>query len=142
MKITSATISISNLRLRTFIGFNDEEREKQQDIVINAEIQHRLDPQVVEQDQVDAALNYKTITKQIIRLVEDGRFLLLEKLTHEVLAICAEDASVIKATVRIDKPHALRFADSVSVTLSYDAAVGAAGEKEHEHTLRSISQAS
>jgi D-erythro-7,8-dihydroneopterin triphosphate epimerase len=142
MKITSATISISNLRLRTFIGFNDEEREKQQDIVINAEIQHRLDPQVVEQDQVDAALNYKTITKQIIRLVEDGRFLLLEKLTHEVLAICAEDASVIKATVRIDKPHALRFADSVSVTLSYDAAVDVAGEKEHEHTLRSISQAS
>ena len=138
MKITSATISISNLRLRTFIGFNDEEREKQQDIVINAEIQHCLDPQVVEADQVDAALNYKTITKQIIKLVEDGRFLLLEKLTHEVLAICAEDASVLKATVRIDKPHALRFADSVSVTLSYDAA----GEKEHEHTLRSISQAS
>jgi hypothetical protein len=26
--------------------------------------------------------------------------------------------------------------------LSYDAAVDAAGEKEHEHTLRSISQAS
>ena len=142
MKVTSATITISNLRLRTFIGFNHEEREKQQDIVINAEIQHRLDPQVVEHDQVDAALNYKTITKQIIKLVEDGRFLLLEKLTHEVLAICAEDASVTKATVRIDKPHALRFADSVSVTLSYDAAVDAAGEKEHEHTLRSISQAS
>lgn len=142
MKVTSATITISNLRLRTFIGFNDEEREKQQDIVINAEIQHRLDPQVVEYDQVDAALNYKTITKQIIKLVEDGRFLLLEKLTHEVLAICAEDASVTKATVRIDKPHALRFADSVSVTLSYDAEVDAAGEKEHEHTLRSISQAS
>ena len=77
MKVTSATITISNLRLRTFIGFNDEEREKQQDIVINAEIQHRLDPQVVEHDQVDAALNYKTITKQIIKLVEDGRFLLL-----------------------------------------------------------------
>ena len=142
MKITSATISISNLRLRTFIGFNDEEREKQQDIVINAEIQHCLDPKVVEADHVDAALNYKTITKQIIKLVEDGRFLLLEKLTHEVLAICAEDASVMKATVRIDKPHALRFADSVSVTLSYDAAVDAAGEKKHEHTLRSISQAS
>ena len=142
MKVTSATITISNLRLRTFIGFNDEEREKQQDIVINAEIQHRLDPKVVEHDQVDAALNYKTITKQIIKLVEEGRFLLLEKLTHEVLAICAEDASVVKATVRIDKPHALRFADSVSVTLSIDAAVDAAGEKEHEHTLRSISQAS
>ena len=72
MKITSATISISNLRLRTFIGFNDEEREKQQDIVINAEIQHCLDPQVVEADQVDAALNYKTITKQIIRKSDKG----------------------------------------------------------------------
>ena len=36
--ISEAKINISNLRLRTFIGFNPEEQAKQQDIIINADI--------------------------------------------------------------------------------------------------------
>jgi dihydroneopterin aldolase len=39
-----ATIRITNLRLRTYIGFNEEERAKQQDVVINIEIMHRVQP--------------------------------------------------------------------------------------------------
>ena len=118
--LRTATIDVENLRLRTFIGFNPEEREKQQDVVINVTIRHRLNPRVAT-DAVDAALDYKAITKRIIRHVEAGRFLLLEKLTGDVLDICCADPAVEYARVRIDKPHALRFADSVSVTLEYDA---------------------
>ena len=66
------------------------------------------------------ALNYKTITKKIISTVENGRFLLLEKLVGDVLDICAEPAEVTKARVTVDKPHALRFADSVSLTMEYN----------------------
>ena len=47
MQPTTATIRITNLRLRTYIGFNPDEREKQQDVVINIEIEHRIDPAVV-----------------------------------------------------------------------------------------------
>ncbi len=36
-------------------------------------------------DQVHGALNYKTITKQVIRHVEQGHFQLLEKLVHWTL---------------------------------------------------------
>ncbi len=115
-----ATIRIHNLRLRTLIGFNPEERVKKQDIVINAEIAYTLADGVFE-DRVEDALNYKTITKAIIELVEDGQFLLLEKLVGDVLAICSADASVLRASVTIEKPHALRFADSVSLTLEHTA---------------------
>jgi D-erythro-7,8-dihydroneopterin triphosphate epimerase len=38
MHLSNATINIHNLRLRTYIGFNPEELEKQQDVVINLEI--------------------------------------------------------------------------------------------------------
>lgn len=116
-----ATIKITNLRVRTYVGFNDEEREKQQDVVINAEICHRVSDAVM-RDEVDAALNYKAITKAMIAHVEGGRFLLLEKLTGDLLEICSSDARVLSATVTVDKPHALRFADSVSVTMAYDIA--------------------
>ena len=113
-----ASIEIKNLRLRTFIGFNAEERTKRQDVVINIEIDYLISPLVLE-DEVNEALNYKTITKQVIDLVENGKFLLLEKLVSDVLKVCSHHPSVRRAKVSIDKPHALRFADSVSLSMSY-----------------------
>lgn len=115
--ISDAKINISNLRLRTFIGFNPEEKTKQQDVIVNAEIHYRADEAFVSDDQ-DDALNYKNITKRMISHIEDGRFHLLEKLTADLLAIATDSEQVSYAEVRVDKPHALRFADSVSVTLS------------------------
>jgi len=119
LSISEARIQISNLRLRTYIGFNPEEKTKQQDVIVNAEIHYRADPAFSSDDQRDA-LNYKLITKRMIRHIENGRFQLLEKLTADLLAIAAESDRVSYAEVRVDKPHALRFADSVSVTLSAD----------------------
>lgn len=116
MSISNAKINITNLRLRTFIGFNPEEMEKQQDVVINIEI-HYPASLSAETDDVTNALNYKTVTKKVIQHVEDGRFLLLEKLVSDILAISSDHPWVTYCQVRVDKPHALRFADSVSLTL-------------------------
>lgn len=115
----NAIINITNLRLRTFIGFNPEEREKKQDVVLNLEIHYPADFACVAGDEVEHALNYKTITKAVIELVENGHFLLLEKLVADILAVCHQHESVSYAKVRVDKPHALRFADSVSLTLDW-----------------------
>ncbi len=115
-----AIINIRNLRLRTLIGFNPEERIKKQDVVLNIEIKYSIDNAVL-QDNVEEALNYKVITKKVIEHVEQGQFLLLEKLVSDVLCICSEHPSVRSSRVTIDKPHALRFADSVSLTLEYQA---------------------
>lgn len=131
--VNQATIHVRNLRLRTFIGFNPEEMEKKQDVVINFEVDYAVEPSALS-DAVDDALNYKVLTKQVIRHVEDGRFLLLEKLVADVLEICSEHPSVNAARVTIDKPHALRFADSVSLTLEYRA--------DHVNNLRLLEKAS
>ncbi|MDH3220084.1 MAG: dihydroneopterin triphosphate 2'-epimerase [Gammaproteobacteria bacterium] len=117
LRISEAIINISNLRLRTYIGFNPEEKTKQQDVIVNAEIRYRADAAFASDDEADA-LNYKSITKRMIEHIEHGRFQLLEKLTADLLAIASESERVSYAEVRVDKPHALRFADSVSVTLS------------------------
>ncbi len=117
LRISEAAINISNLRLRTFIGFNPDEKSKQQDVIVNAEIRYRADPAFSSDDEGDA-LNYKVITKRMIQHIEQGRFHLLEKLTADLLAIATESERVSFAQIKVDKPHALRFADSVSVTLS------------------------
>lgn len=117
MNLNLATIRIKNLRLRTYIGINEDEIKNQQDVVINIVIQYDA-KKATDSDQMQDALNYKTITKAIIRLVEDNRFSLLEKLTADILAIAAEHPWVTFAEAEVDKPHALRFSDSVSLALS------------------------
>lgn len=112
-----ATIHIKNLRLRTFIGIKDEEINNQQDVLINATIRYDAS-KAISENCIESALNYRTITKQIIKLVEDNRFALLERMTHEILSIIMDYQDVVDATVEIDKPYALRYADSVSVTLT------------------------
>ncbi|APE31922.1 dihydroneopterin triphosphate 2'-epimerase [Halomonas aestuarii] len=112
-----ATIRIKNLRLRTHIGIKDDEIRNRQDVVINAVIRYRAD-KAVEFNHIEQALNYRTITKEVIALVEDHRFLLLERMTREVLDLIMGHEQVLTAQVEIDKPHALRFSDSVSITLS------------------------
>lgn len=112
-----ATIRIKNLRLRTYIGIKEDEVRNQQDIVVNAVIRYEAG-RAVQFNQIEEALNYRTITKAIIAHVEEGRFALLERLTRELLEIIMADDQVLAAEVEVDKPHALRFSDSVSITLS------------------------
>ncbi|EZQ15937.1 dihydroneopterin triphosphate 2'-epimerase [Pseudomonas sp. G11-1] len=112
-----ARIRIKNLRLRTFIGIKEEEINNRQDVLINARILYPADSAVAE-NEIDHALNYRTITKALISHVENNRFALLERLTQELLDIIMQHAQVRYAEVEVDKPHALRFAESVSITLS------------------------
>lgn len=88
------------------------------DIVINIAIHYPADKARTSED-INDALNYRTITKSIIAHVEGNRFSLLEKLTQDVLDIAREHHWVTYAEVEIDKLHALRYADSVSMTLSW-----------------------
>ena len=112
-----ARIRIKDLRLRTYIGIKEEEINNRQDVVINATILYPAD-NAVEINRIEHALNYRTITKAIISHVESNRFALLERLTQEVLDIVMDNEQVRYAEVEVDKPHALRFSESVSITLS------------------------
>lgn len=98
-----ACIRVRDLRLRTFIGFNPEEREKKQDVVINLDLGYDAQAAVAE-DTVEHALNYKTITKAVINHVEQGRFMLLEKLAGDILDLSLSDPRTKVARVEIDKP--------------------------------------
>ncbi|NLS52219.1 dihydroneopterin triphosphate 2'-epimerase [Hafnia alvei] len=113
-----AIIRIKNLRLRTFIGINEEEIKNKQDVVINVVIHYPAE-QARKSENIADALNYRTITKRIIAHVEDHRFALLEKLTQDVLNIACEHHWVTYAEVEVDKLYALRYADSVSMTMRY-----------------------
>ena len=107
-------IRIKNLRARTIIGINEWEREQKQEIIINIDITFD-GSRAAETDNIEDTVNYKRIKKRVLEATESANFFLLEKLADHILQIVIEDEKVRKAVVEIDKPHALRFADSVSV---------------------------
>lgn len=109
-----AKIKVKNLLLRTYIGFNPEELINKQDVIINIEIETEIPEKALEADEPIDIYDYKVVTKKVIAYVQEGQFKLLEVLTKNLLTLIMEDKRVIWAKVEVDKPHALRFAESVS----------------------------
>ncbi|HEY3389956.1 MAG TPA: dihydroneopterin aldolase [Prolixibacteraceae bacterium] len=109
-------IRIKNLLVRTIIGFNPDERVNRQDVIINLEIDVDVS-KAVSTDYQEGIYDYKAITKTVIAFVSESKYNLLERLTSEVLQLVMQDERVTRAKVEIDKPHALRFSESVSVEL-------------------------
>lgn len=114
------SIEIENLRLRSFIGYQDWEREKLQDVVISYSFKYDA-LLAAKKDNVNDAVNYKTLTKNIIRLIDNRSFDLIETMAEEIyLKIEKFHAAIQEIEVCVEKPHALRFADNVMAKISSD----------------------
>lgn len=110
-------IHIRDLALRCIIGLYPEEREKKQDILINVVMETDLHAAGKSDDLTDT-VDYKTIKLNILDLVENSRFQLIESLAESAAQICLRDPDVHRVTVTIDKPGALRFCKSVAVEVT------------------------
>jgi FolB domain-containing protein len=109
-------ILIKDLLLRGIIGINDWEREKPQDILINISLSGDLRPAGAS-DKIEDTINYRTITKQIIALIAKANRFTVEALAQDIATICLKTDGVEEARVRVEKPGALRFAQSVGVEI-------------------------
>jgi FolB domain-containing protein len=109
-------IIIKDLLLRGIIGINDWEREKAQDILINISLVGDLKP-AGSSDKIDDTINYRTVTKKVISHVEETQRFTVEALAQDIAAICLQAPGVQRARVRVEKPGALRFAQSVGVEI-------------------------
>jgi D-erythro-7,8-dihydroneopterin triphosphate epimerase len=116
-RLSPATVRITSLRLSAIIGCNEWERHQKQEVVITIAMEFDA-TEAIAHDTLETTIDYRGLKKRIIASVEETSFNLLESLTAHVLGLVMENSAVQQATVTIDKPKALRFADSVSVTLS------------------------
>lgn len=124
-------VRVENLRLRSFIGFIDWETEKLQDVIISFSFKYDT-AMASKSDDVKDAVDYKKITKGIIDFVDQQSFHLIEALANKIYNyIQIADSAIQEITVRVEKPHALRFADNVLVEIDgkdrYNTAIIAMG---------------
>ncbi len=112
-------ISIRNLHLRCIIGIQDWERKVLQDVLVNVVLFADLKKAGLS-DAIEQTINYKTLCKAMINLTESSSFFLVEALAERLATLCLEDDRVQKDRITVEKPTALRFTQSVGVTIKRD----------------------
>jgi FolB domain-containing protein len=113
-------IEIKDLLLRGIVGINDWEREQPQDILINITLFADLRRAGLS-DDIHDTVNYRSLTKKIIQLVEASQRYTVEALAADIARICLQEPGAERARVRLEKPGALRFARSVGVEIERQA---------------------
>lgn len=110
-------IYIRDLHLRCIVGIYPEEREHKQDVIVNVILRCDLS-EACRSDRIEDTVDYKSVKKRIVAMVEASEFFLIERLADAIAEICLESPAVALAQVTVDKPGALRFARSVAVEIS------------------------
>ncbi|WP_433186190.1 dihydroneopterin aldolase [Actinoallomurus sp. CA-150999] len=109
-------IEINALRLRCVIGCRDEERRGRSDVVIDLRIGADARAAGVSDDLADT-WNYRTATKAIIDHVEGSAHRTVEAMATAVARLLVIDHDARWVRVRVHKPGALRFADTVGIEI-------------------------
>ena len=109
-------ILIKDLMLRCVLGLSGEERREKQDVLINLVLWTDLRPAAAS-DSIEDTVDYSTLKKQIISLVEGSQYHLAETLADRIASLCLEQPAVQQVQVTVEKPTALRFAHSVGVEI-------------------------
>jgi len=110
-------IVIKDLLVRGIVGINPDEREHEQDILVNATLWADTRPAAAG-DAIEDAVNYRSVTKAMIAHIREGRPHLVERLAAELADVClAADSRVAQVEIAVEKPGALRYARSVGVVI-------------------------
>jgi FolB domain-containing protein len=110
-------ITICDIALRCIIGVFPEERREKQDVIITVTLYADLARACATDDFRDT-VDYKTVKKAIVDLVEASEFKLIEALAQAIADACLAFDRVQQVEVRVEKPGALRFARTVAVEIS------------------------
>lgn len=109
-------IFLGGLEIETIIGIYDWERETNQTVVLDIEMAFDIQ-KAAEADDIQYALDYKTVSKRIISFVEESRFFLVEKLITEIANIVRNEFNVPWVKITLNKKGAIRGASDVGIVI-------------------------
>jgi len=114
------TILIKEIACECIIGFEEWERQVRQKILVGLEIPYTWQ-EAAAQDTIRGAVDYKAISKGIVRLVGESQYNLIEALAESVANYCLKEFRLPWVTVQVFKPGALSNAKTVGVKIHREA---------------------
>ncbi len=117
MKQTNKDIVfIEQLEVATTIGVYEWEQQIKQKLVLDLHMAY--DTQAAgNSDNLTDALNYAAVSEAVINLVENGKFLLVERVAEEVAHLVLSAFAVSWVRVKVTKPTAVLQAKGVGVVI-------------------------
>jgi dihydroneopterin aldolase len=109
-------IFLGGLEIETIIGIYDWERVTKQTVILDIEMAFDIQ-KAAETDDIQYALDYKTVSHRIISFVEATQFLLVEKLISEIAGIIRNEFNVPWVKITLNKKGAIRGASDVGIII-------------------------
>ncbi|MEH0689522.1 bifunctional dihydroneopterin aldolase/7,8-dihydroneopterin epimerase [Vibrio cholerae] len=114
--MTMDKVFIEQLEVITTIGVYDWEQQIKQKLVLDIEMAHDNRPAGKSDDVVDA-LDYAKVSEAVLNHIEQGRFLLVERVAEEVAELVMTTFNVPWIRIRLAKPGAVAQAKAVGVVI-------------------------
>jgi dihydroneopterin aldolase len=113
-------VYIRGLQAQAVIGVYEWERHIRQTLVLDLEMASDT-ALAAASDEITHALDYATISKQVIALVEGSEYQLIETLADAVVGMIMRDFGVPWLRLRLSKPGAVAEAEDVGVIIEAGA---------------------
>jgi dihydroneopterin aldolase len=109
-------VFLRDLRIETVIGIYEWERNTRQEVVLDLEMATDV-RRAAASDDIEDALNYKSVAKRLIGFVEESRFHLVETLAESCAEIVLKEFGVPWLRLSLNKLGAVRGARDVGVII-------------------------
>jgi dihydroneopterin aldolase len=109
-------IFLGGLEIETIIGIYDWERVAKQTVILDIEMAFDIQ-KAAETDDIQYALDYKTVSQRIVSFVEASQFLLVEKLISEIADIIRSEFNVPWVRITLNKEGAISAAKDVGIII-------------------------
>lgn len=109
-------VLIEGLEIRTVIGIYDWEREIRQTVRLDLEMGWDISSAAAS-DDIEDALDYKSVSKRLISFVEGSSYGLIEKLAEECAQILMREFNIPWLRLKMSKPGAVRGTENVAVLI-------------------------
>ncbi len=109
-------VYIRELRIDTIIGIYDWERQVRQTVCLDLEMAADI-RKAAESEDIQYALNYKSVADRLIDFIGGSEFLLVEAMAEQICRIVREEFGVSWVRLRLSKPGAVRQARDVGLLI-------------------------
>ena len=110
-------VIITDLIFNTSIGIHDFEKEKEQQIKFNIEIDINPLLKAAEND-LSSIVNYESVINKIKLITQKKHYNLLETLAEDIFSNLFISKNIIKIKLRIEKPEIIKNTSSVGIEIT------------------------
>ena len=108
------TVFIKDFIIQEIIGIHEHEKTEKQKIKFNIVIDVNQNT-VPDEKNIKSIVNYEKITNKLENLVKNKKYNFLESLAEDSFKEIFEDKRINSVKIKIEKPDAIKNADSVGV---------------------------